>query len=93
MRSSYVTHVMLAVLIVVASTEAKHMLSGKKKLEMRPVIGGFLLGIFLFIIGAVHENTGRAFAVIAVLSALVTIGTKSDRSAGLYLADALTPRK
>lgn len=93
MKGSYVTHVMIAVLLVVASTEAKHLLSGKKKLEMRPVIGGFLLGIFLFIIGAVHEGTGRAFALIAVISALITVGTNSNRSAGLYLTDVLTPKK
>lgn len=91
MKGNYTAHVMMCVGIIVASTEAKRLLN-KQKMEMRPVIGGFMLGIILFIIGSVHEPAGRAFAIIAVVSSLVTVASTKDKAAGISLADFLSAK-
>lgn len=91
MNSSYMSHIMTCVFIIVASTEAKRLLN-KEKLSMRPVLGGFMLGIILFAIGTLNESLGKGMALIAVVSSLVTVVSQKDKASGVSLADLLTPK-
>lgn len=77
-------NVFLVVLIVVASAQAQLLTQGKK-MEMRPVIGGFLLGIFLFGLSAVHERAGRMFGILIAVTSIFVFN-------GPALFKVLTPK-
>lgn len=42
-----------------------------KSLAMKPVVGGFVAGIFLFALDAVSPTIAKAFAVLVIVGALV----------------------
>lgn len=61
--------------VVVGSTEAK-LLAEKKPLAMKPVIGGFMLGIFLFAIGMANESIATKMCALIIVTALLLNGIK-----------------
>lgn len=61
------------VIIAVVSGEIRSFTS-KKGFDMRPVIAGFLLGIFLYLIGEVSPALSKAFSVLIIITALVVNG-------------------
>jgi uncharacterized membrane protein YdcZ (DUF606 family) len=75
---------LLTVLVAVGSTEASRMVKGQKP-TMSPVIGGFVLGIFLFSFMSIHPALGSKFCYLIIVSALLINGGD--------LAKALYPRK
>ena len=75
---------MATVVIVVGTTEATR-LADKKGLAMKPVIGGFLLGIFLFGLGMVNSDLTAKFCYLIIATALLVNGS--------VFAKALTPKK
>lgn len=82
---NYTSTVFLVVLIAVASAEAQ-LVTKKKPMEMRPVIGGFLLGIFLLAIGSVSERAGKMFGILIAVTAVFVFN-------GPALFNVLTPKK
>lgn len=80
----YTGLVMLTVMVAVGSTEAKNLIT-QQKLTIQPIIGGFLLGIFLFIFGMINAELGSKFAYLAIVAALLTNGVPAFQ--------ALTPNK
>lgn len=80
----YTGLVMLTVLFAVGGAEAKRLVT-KQPLSVRPVIGGFLLGVFLFIFGMINENLATKFAYLAIVAALLTNGVPTFQ--------AITPNK
>lgn len=75
---------MTTVFIVVGTTEASR-LASKKGLSIKPVIGGFLLGIFLFAFGMMNADLTAKFCYLIILSALLVNGS--------VFQTALTPKK
>ena len=61
--------------VAVASTEAKH-IAEKKPLAMKPVIGGFILGLFLFAFGMVNENLATKLCILVIITAILMNGVK-----------------
>ena len=80
----YTGLVLLTVIVAVGSTEAKNLMT-KQTLTMKPVIGGFLLGVFLFIFGMLNESLGTKFAQLTIVAALLANGVPTFQ--------ALTPNK
>ena len=72
---SYTTLAVTTSVVAVVSAEAKH-LADKKPLEMKPVIGGFILGVFLFAFGMVNENVATKFCYLVIITALLLNGSK-----------------
>lgn len=72
------------VVVAVGSTEASRVVQGKN-MAMSPVIGGFILGMFLFAFGMVNQQLAAKFCYLIIVSALLINGAS--------LAKALTPRK
>jgi hypothetical protein len=64
----------MAVLVAVGSTESQSLIKDKK-LTMRPVIGGFILGIFLYAFGMMNARLGRLIAILVIVGALTFNGT------------------
>lgn len=62
-----------AVMVTVGFTEADSLASGKG-LRMRPVIGGFILGIFLYAIMEIDSGLGSIFAILVSLNAVIEHG-------------------
>lgn len=62
-----------AVITVVGLSEADSVITHSKFI-MKPVIGGFILGLFLYAIGELSPYLGTMFAVLVVVSALLTHG-------------------
>lgn len=73
----------ITVLVAVGSTEANRITSGQP-MEMQPVIGGFILGLFLFTLLAVNNDLGTKFCYLVIVGALLING------AGLF--NALSPK-
>lgn len=73
-----------AVLVAVLSGELKSFASNKG-FDMRPVVAGFLLGVFLYILQEVNESLFKAFAVLIIITAVVVNGNG--------IANALTVQK
>lgn len=71
MASGYAVPV--AVVATVGFTEADRIISGKGP-SMRPVIGGFILGIFLFAISSMDSTLGALFAGLVILNAVIEHG-------------------
>ena len=68
------TGVMATIGVIVASTESKKLIE-KKSLTMRPVIAGFLLGIFLFPLDSARPDLSKQFQVLLVVGALLVNGS------------------
>ena len=71
----YTTLAMTTAVITAASSEAK-LLADKKPLAMKPVIGSFILGLFLFAFGMANENLATKFCYLVIASALLMNGLK-----------------
>jgi hypothetical protein len=61
--------------IAAGSAEAK-LLAEKKPMEMKPVIGGFILGLFLFAFGMVNENVATKVCYLVIVTAILMNGVK-----------------
>jgi hypothetical protein len=72
---SYTTLAVTTSVIAVVSSEAKY-LAEKKPMEMKPVIGGFILGMFLFAFGMVNENVATKFCYLVIVTAILMNGSK-----------------
>ena len=72
---NYTTLAVTTSVVAVASTEAKH-LADKKPLAMKPVIGGFILGLFLFAFGMVNENVATKVCYLVIITAILMNGVK-----------------
>lgn len=59
--------------VAVGSAEAK-LLAEKKPLAMKPVLGGFMLGIFLFAIGMASESVATKMCILIIVTALLLNG-------------------
>lgn len=59
--------------IAVGASEAKTLLAGQG-LKMKPVLGGFVLGIFLFAFGMANENLATRFCVLVAVAAVLVNG-------------------
>ena len=70
------------VVVAVGSTEASRIVQGKP-MAMSPVIGGFVLGMFLFAFGMVNADLAKKFCILIIISALLINGAN--------LAKALNP--
>lgn len=62
-----------AVAVTVGFTEADQLFSGKG-FTMKPVIGGFLLGLFLYGISELDSGLGAIFATLVVVNAIIRHG-------------------
>ena len=69
----YTTTAVLTVLVVVGGTEAKAILNGKS-LPLKPVVSGFLLGLFLFTFGLLNENLATKICYLIVAASLLVNG-------------------
>ena len=69
----YTTTVVLTVLVVVGGTEAKQVYTGKP-LELKPVVSGFLLGIFLFTFGLLSESLATKLSYLVIAASLLING-------------------
>lgn len=74
----------LTVVVTVGSTEANRVMNGKEQTGS-PIIGGFILGIFLFAFMAVNPSLGSKFCYLIIISALLLNGNG--------LAKALNPKR
>ena len=79
----YTSLVLITCLTVVGTGEAKGVVTGKKP-TMRPVLAGFLLGVFLFIFGLASDSFGAKICYLVIVFALI--------ANGLPLVQALTPK-
>lgn len=68
------TLIMLTSATVCVSTEAKNIYTGHG-LAMKPVIGAFGLGIFLFILAAANVSIAQKFCYLCIVAALLVNGT------------------
>lgn len=66
---------LFTVLIVVASGEAKNFFVDKK-FTIKPVVGGFILGLFLFAFEAWNQELATRFDVLIIIAAFLVNGTK-----------------
>lgn len=64
---------LLTVIVVVASGEAKNFLVDKK-FTIKPVIGGFILGAFLFALEAWNDELATRIDVLVIIGALLLNG-------------------
>lgn len=66
--------IITSVATVVATSEAK-VFSNGGKLTMEPVVGGFIVGIFLFALDEVSPEVAKWFAILVLVGALLRNGT------------------
>jgi hypothetical protein len=64
---------LLTVGVVVGSTEAKRITHGQM-FTMKPVLGGFMVGIFLLILGNANDHLANLVALLIVVGAVLTNG-------------------
>ena len=69
----YSTTAVLTVLIVVGGTEATAISKGKN-LTLKPVVSGFLLGLFLFTFGLLSEPLATKVCYLIVAASLLVNG-------------------
>ena len=69
----YTTTAVLTVLVVVGGTEANAILKGKP-LPLKPVVSGFLLGLFLFTIGLLSESLATKICYLIIAASLLVNG-------------------
>lgn len=62
-----------ATITVVGITESSDLLTGKG-FSMKPVIGGFVMGVFLYAISEVNDRLALMFAIIIVLATVIEHG-------------------
>jgi len=59
--------------VVVGLSEADRVIS-KGTPTMKPVIGGFVLGLFLYGIDAVNDDLARLFCILIIVAAILEHG-------------------
>lgn len=59
--------------VVVGTTEAKQIKTGHAP-AFKPVLGGFMLGLFLIALGAANDHIANLFGVLIVVSAILLNG-------------------
>lgn len=59
--------------VVVGTTEAKQIKSGHAP-TFKPVLGGFMLGLFLIAISAANDHIANLFGILIVISAILLNG-------------------
>ena len=59
--------------VVVGTTEAKSIKSGHAP-AFKPVLGGFMLGLFLIALSAANDHIANLFGVLIVVSAILLNG-------------------
>lgn len=64
---------LLTVLVAVGSAEANRVVAGKPMVAS-PVIGGFILGIFLFTFMSINAQLTSKFCYLIIVSALIVNG-------------------
>lgn len=64
---------MVTVVVAVGSAEAARV-AKKEPMNMSPVIGGFLLGVFLFAFGMISESVATKFCVLIIVASLLVNG-------------------
>lgn len=69
----YSTTAVLTVLVVVGSTEATALIKGKPP-TLKPVVSGFLLGLFLFTFGLLSEPLATKVCYLVVATSLLVNG-------------------
>lgn len=69
----YESLVVTTVAVMVGSTEAKSVVT-QKKLTGKPVVAGFGLGVFLFIIGIARQDLGVKFCWFIMITAILING-------------------
>jgi hypothetical protein len=80
----YTSLVILAVALTVGGTEINR-LTNQKPVSLSPVLGGFLLGLMLFILGLVNETLATRFVYLVIVAGLLINGTATFK--------AITPKK
>lgn len=70
---NYETLVMTTAAVMVGSAEAKSLVE-EQKLHGAPVVAGFGLGIFLFIIGMARQDIGVKFCWFIMITAILVNG-------------------
>ena len=63
----------LTVLVVVGSTEAKSLIQDKK-FTGKPLVAGFGLGVFLYVIGLANSKLGELFCLFVIVTAILVNG-------------------
>lgn len=63
-----------AVAVTIGFTETDQLMHGHG-FTMRPIIGGFILGLFLFGINELDAGLGSLFAVLIVVNAIIQHGS------------------
>ena len=66
--------VVSTVLVASGSAEAKRVLVSKQPPTMKPIIGGFILGLGLFGVAALDEHLGATFCALVIVASLLTNG-------------------
>ncbi len=69
----YTTTAVLTVLVVVGGTEATAVTKGKS-LALKPVVSGFLLGLFLFTFGLLSESLATKVCYLIIAASLLVNG-------------------
>lgn len=64
---------MMTTVVAVGSTEAARIKKGSAP-SIKPVISGFILGLFLFAFGAALESVATAFCYLIIVSSLLING-------------------
>lgn len=59
--------------VVVGSTEANR-ITHKQAPTIRPLLGGFMLGLFLIALGAANDHLANLFGILIVISAILVNG-------------------
>lgn len=65
--------VMTTAVVAAGSTEAAR-LAKKQAPTMKPVIGGFLLGLFLFALGMMSDRLATMFCILIIIGSLLING-------------------
>ena len=69
----YTTTAVLTVLVVVGGTEASAVITGKPP-TLKPVVSGFLLGLFLFTFGLLSESLATKICYLIIAASLLVNG-------------------
>lgn len=85
--SDYTSLVILTTFIAVGTTETKRYVTGQGP-NLQPVLGGFFLGMILFILGMLSTNVASKFCYLIIASTLLVNGaaTFTALSTGTHAA-------
>lgn len=84
------TLVVTTVLVAVGSTEAKRIVN-KQSPSFKAVLGGFILGVFLFTFNGINETFTRYFCILLIVGSLLINGTQLFNAFSSVAGIAPTP--